>query len=263
MASSAFWLWKTGKPPNQNCMTIRRILRHALRHAGYDLHRLPAGCLTLRDLEFDLPRLVPGSPALVLDVGANKGQTIDLLRRSLHDPVIHCFEPNRLLAGTLQQRYANTNVKIMNMAVGSSVGEIDFNVAENDELSSVLELKRSTSNPFSETKVSSRTRVPITTIDKYCAENNLGQVGLLKSDTQGYDLEVLKGAASLLGAGKVGAILVEVNFVSLYDKQCDFGQIERWLAGFGYRIVTFYEIVRNGFTMSWATACFAKEATKS
>ncbi len=60
---------------------FRKIARRILRRLGWDLHRLAAPYLTLRDLEFDLPYLLAQDSPCVIDVGANKGQTIDLVRR--------------------------------------------------------------------------------------------------------------------------------------------------------------------------------------
>jgi hypothetical protein len=42
-------------------------------------------------------------------------------------------------------------------------------------------------------------------------------IDLLKSDTQGFDLEVLKGAQGLLDARKIRLIYLEVTFQKLYE----------------------------------------------
>jgi FkbM family methyltransferase len=42
--------------------------------------------------------------------------------------------------------------------------------------------------------VVAETPVTVTTLDEYCAANGIERIDLLKNDTQGYELEVLRGA---------------------------------------------------------------------
>jgi FkbM family methyltransferase len=232
------------------------LMRKALRSLGYDLHILPLTGLTLRDLQFDLPRLMRSRQPVVFDVGANKGQTINLMQRTLSKPRITAFEPNPDLVSFLQQNYASPTVRIENTALGSVAGNIEFCILENDELSSVLELDRMGSHPFINTPVRKRVTVPSTTLDSYAELHKVESIDLLKVDTQGYDLEVLRGAATLLTNKKVTLLLVEVNFVRLYEKQCSFAEIEEFLSARGYRLLCLYEVARNKRCLDWATACF-------
>lgn len=236
----------------------RRRARRLLRRLGYDLHSLPIDSLTLRDLEFDLGYLIKISRPLVIDVGANTGQTIDLIRRTLNKPSIISFEPNPALAAGLKRRYADSIV-VEAMAVGSSEGITTFNVSENHELSSILDVDKNDTNPFSDTPIREIISVPITTLDSYAKNHSLLHIDLLKIDTQGFDLEVLRGAAEMLRRRIVDTLLVEVNFTSYYKNQAGFGEIERFLAANGYGLLTFYETNRWNSCLRWATACFRRK----
>jgi FkbM family methyltransferase len=197
---------------------------------------------------------------VVFDVGANRGQTIDLICRSLRKPKITAFEPNPELIARLQAAYGTTNITLEGIALGSSSGVREFNVLENHELSSFLELDRSTSNPFRQTPLHVRCPVPVDTLDSYVKARGVNQLDLLKIDVQGYDLEVLRGASGLLADQLVETILIEVNFVQMYVGQGSFGEIERYLWDRGYGLLCMYEIVRTGECVSWATACFRATA---
>jgi len=48
--------------------------------------------------------------------------------------------------------------------------------------------------------------VSLETIDEFCAENNVRQVDIIKTDTEGHDLSVLRGASKMLTQGNVSAI---------------------------------------------------------
>jgi FkbM family methyltransferase len=239
-------------------MKPRLHLRKLLFRFGYDLHRMPVASLTLRDLEFDLPNLAKNRSPVVIDVGANEGQTIDLICRTLTNPTIFSFEPNPDLVPRLNDKYASSGVVVEGVALGNTEGSVAFNVLENTELSSILTLKRAASNPFSETSVRRQVSVPVTRLDSYCQRQSLRTIDLLKIDTQGFDLEVLKGASMTLSRKAIDTILVEVNFADLYDGQCSFGEVERFLAERGYGLLTLYEVARKNFCMAWATACFQR-----
>jgi FkbM family methyltransferase len=82
--------------------------------------------LTLRDLEFDLPILVQTDCPTIIDVGANRGQTIDMLKSAFTTPNIYSFEPNPVLASRLMAKYGNCGVTIEASAAGSEEGVGSF-----------------------------------------------------------------------------------------------------------------------------------------
>ena len=55
----------------------------------------------------------------------------------------------------------------------------------------------------------------INSVDLYVEKEEIRKVELLKTDTQGFDLEVLKGAHLSIKSGKIANILIEINFVKL------------------------------------------------
>lgn len=233
-----------------------------LRAVGFDAHRLgPTGGLTYRLLEHDLPRLAGTRSPTVFDIGANKGQTIELMLRVFDKPVIYSFEPSASLASVLQVQFASRGVVVESLAMGSQVGERSFIQYTDNELSSFLEVSSNSENPFAKVEEAQRQRVPISTVDHYTSEKRINAIDILKIDTQGFDLEVLKGASGIISGAGIKLIQVEILFEKLYEGQCTAGQLIDWLGERHYLPVTFYESVRTGPTMSWATACFARTTT--
>jgi hypothetical protein len=98
--------------------------------------------------------------------------------------------------------------------------------------------------------------VPVTTIDSYLHNRRLTHIDLLKIDTQGFDLEVLRGATEMLRRRAVDTVLVEVLFAPLYKGQANFGEVERFMAEKGYGLLGFYEVARPKSCIGWVTACF-------
>jgi FkbM family methyltransferase len=214
-------------------------------------------------LEHDLPRLILKGDPLIFDVGANKGQTIELLRRAFRNPRIYSFEPARELAEGLRKKYSEVPVVVEQMALGEKEEVRSFIHYENNELSSFLTLNQDVENPFRETKVSCRESITIDTVESYAKRNNIRKIDLLKIDTQGFDFEVLRGAEDMLDGESIRAILVELNFVPLYATQCRPGQIVDWLGEHGYSLVGLYEEVRSNMVLSWATGLFLTRIPQS
>jgi FkbM family methyltransferase len=212
--------------------------------------------ITYRVLPHDLTRLITTDAPLVFDVGANKGQTIELMRRALRSPRIHAFEPAEALALDLRARYNGPDIVIQQYALGAREEVRPFIQYENNELSSLLPLSQDASNPFRDMREQGRETVTVDTVSSYSAKQGISRIDLLKIDTQGFDFEVLKGAEAMLQARQVGAVLIELNFSSLYANQCSVGEVIDWLGYRGYGLLAFYEVVRLETTITWVTALF-------
>lgn len=83
----------------------------------------------------------------------------------------------------------------------------------------------------------SRVEVEVNTLDAEAARLGVEHISLLKLDTQGTELEILKGASRLLGGKRIGLIRCEVSFIPFYKGQCLFGDISGFLKKYGYSFV--------------------------
>jgi len=98
--------------------------------------------------------------------------------------------------------------------------------------------------------------VPVDTLDRYSASKAISMIDLLKTDTQGFDLEVLKGAETFITDHRVRCILLEINLLPMYDGQGAFSTLHSHLTDRGYRLVDFYnQVHQNGYT-AWADALY-------
>lgn len=78
--------------------------------------------------DFRVIRLFPDDPQLVyIDVGANRGQSIDDIIMAKPNAIIHAFEPNGKLASVLDQRYKEkSNVNVHRLALGTENGRFSL-----------------------------------------------------------------------------------------------------------------------------------------
>ena len=172
---------------------------------------------------------------------------------------MHSFEPSAECQAVLRARFAgDPRVTLVNSGLGDAEGAREFHRYANDQLSSFLPLQEGAANPFRAEPEISQELVALTTLDQYASRHGLQRIDLLKIDTQGYDLRILHGAAKLLQAGAVKHVLIELNFIPLYEKQPTPEEIIAFLGRHGLHLVDFYEKCRREQRLAWCTALFRK-----
>ncbi len=153
---------------------------------------------------------------LVLDIGANTGQFGAELREEGYKNHIVSFEPVKACFAQLQERAQNdSRWDCRNVAVGSEEGSLTINVGNNSQISSLLQLGDKQKKIDPQFAYVSQETVQVVTLDSLLPSlQSKGQRIYLKMDVQGFEMEVLKGAAQSLVA--VTAIECELSLVPLY-----------------------------------------------
>lgn len=155
----------------------------------------------------------------VVDVGANGGQFAHMLRSRLNyrGPVVS-FEPGPEAFDRLQATLAHEkNIDLHRCAVGSADTEMELNIMEMDVLNSFF-TPHQAEVEITPNRVTRTEMVPVFRLDSLAARIGMLQGArriLLKTDTQGFDLEVIEGATGLLD--KTVGILIEMPFSRIYE----------------------------------------------
>lgn len=182
---------------------------------------------------------------LVLDVGANQGQYHDFLREQVgYQNHIISFEPIPHLAAALRMKAASaTHWQVEAQALGNTRGPQTFNVMQNTEMSSFLQPDHSRVGNLLQdhNKIEGVVDVDVTTVDavlpdlmvKYGSKNIY-----LKMDTQGFDLEVLKGAAASLPG--IAALQTEASVTPLYAGMPRYHETIQFLEDRGFIVSGIY-----------------------
>lgn len=214
------------------------------------------------DLRYDLKVVVRKENPLCFDIGANRGQTIELLQRCFRSPGIHAFEPSSATFAVLASQSFGPQVKLHQLALGEQAGIAEFRNYTQSELSSFLPVNTNKSeNIFAEEELILTESVQVDTLDGFCSAQGIEQIDLLKIDTQGFELPVLRGGAELFRKKRVGAVLLELNFSPLYEGQSDPLEILALMRAHHMRLVDYYEKERaSGMELSWTTALFMRHS---
>lgn len=201
----------------------------------------------------DLRSVIP-KPDVVLDCGANIGQTADTFRAIFPQAEIYSFEPVAKLFDQLKNRCEPLNVNAVNMAVSDCDGQGVINLTASDEANSLLGFQEN--NPCAKwTQEVGSESVELCTLDRWCEDNRIDpkRVDVIKLDVQGAELKALHGAKRLLESAK--AVYLEVSFVPMY-KDCPlFTQIDEFLKQHGYHCKALYPSDQPN---NWGDALYVK-----
>lgn len=211
--------------------------RRIVRRVGIDVHRYrPNESIDARR-RLIMDQLQIG---LLLDVGANVGQYARQLRGSGYSGRIVSFEPTSHAFAELTRAASKDSLwDCFNLALGESVGEAEIGVAANSYSSSLLPMSAIHESAAPSSLFVGRETVRIECLDNLA--NDLGVVAcdgrtLLKVDTQGFELNVLRGAKALIS--EIAVIENELSLIQLYEGQALYREVIDYLDGLGFGLVS-------------------------
>ncbi len=154
---------------------------------------------------------------LVLDIGANVGHFGHELRSLGYRGRIVSFEPLKSAYAELQVAARGDSLwTTHNCAIGSEDGWAEINVAANLQSSSLLAMLPRHLNSAPESSYQGVERVQVRRLDTVLPEvMKPGDVLYLKSDTQGYESEVVNGGEEALR--RAAGVQMELSLVPLYS----------------------------------------------
>jgi FkbM family methyltransferase len=170
---------------------------------------------------------------VIFDVGANVGQSTKSYIRYFPNSTIYSFEPS---SGSFQQLVKNTahlkNVFNYQIALGKGKGHMSSN--DTSTMNQIVE--QGDNAPDLDNEL-----INITTFDEFCNSNNISHISYLKIDTEGHDLDVLKGAEGSLNKNNIDIIEVEAGMNSENTRHVPFEDIKLYLESKGYYLFGIYE----------------------
>ena len=228
--TSQAWLHLWGVLDLYSTTALRDLIR---RWTGLRVYRsLPRGI----DPFVDLQQALPGfNPTLVFDVGANVGQSAARFRAAYPGARLHCFEPVPETYVALSEALADDPLAECHpLALGSIPG---FARVRLEGTSDRARIDRTAADDASTGSVS------VDTLSEFCALRGIAHISYLKVDTEGHDLEVLRGGESMFAEGRVSVVEVEAGMSPDNDLHVPYEQLAAYLQGFGYRLFGLYEQV--------------------
>ena len=225
---------------------------------------------------------VVSEPRFVIDVGANVGQTLETFLSWWPSARCLSLEPLPDAFAELQEvvsKYSG-RAEAINCGVGSKPGKLGLNASKTQSTtSSFHKLNKSAetvqahhglrSTPsFLELGAEDNYEVEVSVAklddiltsfkNKSATWFNENSVDILKIDTQGWELEVLRGATEVLKRTKV--VLTEWQFDDIYGQQPPIHELDKILSDAGFRLWDISHIYKDLKTMRtlWVDLIYAK-----
>lgn len=217
---------------------LKNRLRRLAWKFGYDLH-----IFTRPVTDFD--RLVDGRISTLIDIGV--GQGTPWLYGKFSDAYLFMIDPleecRPHMEATLRRRRGGFVIS----AVGRERQELELTV-QMDALTRSSLLERTS---LAQVAGDARTRtVPVERLDDLVARHGLAAPFGIKIDTEGFELEVLKGAQETLRQSRF--VITEASVSERFKGSYRFDELVCAMADLGFRVRNFldYHIDRSGVVRS-------------
>jgi FkbM family methyltransferase len=186
---------------------------------------------------------------IVVDVGCRWGFADEFVS-NIDEFEIYGFDPDPIECERLNRKYNHSAIKAIPLGLGDAAGERVLYLTKEPACSSLYQPDPFLTGNYAafhcEVEVGKST-VNVVPLDQWCGENKVDWIDHLKIDTQGSELDILKGALKIIKT--VRSIEVEVEFNPMYIGQPLFHDVDRFLRDNGFELWKFSEIThysRNG-----------------
>ena len=222
---------------------VKSVVRTRLRQSGWNLVRFDPCAV----LDTFVPLVIKQTSVnVVVDVGANVGGFGAMIRRGGYEGRILSFEPDSKNFAILNRNLRGDPLwSAHRLGLGSSEGSLPM-FAGATVFSSFRRPTAFGLREFSDMAQAGEQDVAVSRLDSVFSQlaNGVAEPRIfLKSDTQGWDVEVLKGAAEILP--QVVAIQMEMSIVPLYEEAPNWQSSAEYLRDLGFVFAGIFPVVRD------------------
>lgn len=209
---------------------MKKILTKLLAKAGFGVYRIDARSTNL---------YAHYGVSHVLDVGANTGQFGQWLRANVRfGGEIISFEPLHTAFKSLEAvAKKDPKWQVLNFGLGDTRGTLDINISDNSVSSSFLPMLQACESAAPDARFVSQQPASVEILDdvfhSYCVHP---RSVYLKIDTQGFEKQVLDGAAAVLPL--IETVELELSLSNLYEGQMLFREMHDFMCDNGYELVS-------------------------
>lgn len=172
-------------------------------------------------------------------MGAHHGETVAHFVGAFPAAEILALEPVKANFQVLQQSCSRwPNVTCFRLGLSDRVGDVPI-ILQTDSQTHSLEPR----NPASPTGHSAVETVPVTTLDAFATSRAWKTVDLLKIDTEGHELAVLRGAQQQFEQKRIGAVLLETTLDPADTTHTQLALVSDFLAPFDFHLTAIYDQV--------------------
>jgi FkbM family methyltransferase len=175
-----------------------------------------------------------GRNLVVADVGCRWGFA-DFWQQLSPHVTLYGFDPDPAECERLRATYKDANVHLVPLALAGEPGERTLYLTREMACSSLYRPDPALTGSLPELACATEvgtSKIVVTTLDEWSRSNAVAEIDFIKLDTQGAELDVLRGSQRALES--VRALEVEVEFNPIYLGQPLFGDVDKFLRDRGF-----------------------------
>jgi FkbM family methyltransferase len=222
---------------------VKLIIRNVLNRLGFEVVKTPALVLHHQLLREMIPKLAID---VVIDVGAHEGEFGSYLRRTVgYTGKIVSFEPIQSSFAKLAARASRDPAwTVHDHGLGPRRETRTINVMRSSDYSSLLAARSDNPQLSSVLSVDRTETIALETLDDLAdAVAPPGSRVFLKTDTQGFDLEVMRGATRFLE--RVSMVQMECASKQLYERVPLYDEVVAFMRERGYGLAGMFPLARD------------------
>lgn len=178
-------------------------------------------------------------PPCIFDIGANVGQTLAEIRRSYPTVPVHAFEPVSATFARLQEAAeGDAAATLHRLAFAARAGRALMHARPGNMMNRIVD------GPLANPKLPVE-EVEIVAGDAFCAAQGIEEIGILKIDTEGHDLEVLAGFHGMLAARRIRYVEAECAIAASNKMHVPFTRIADYMSALGYGLFGLFPAGRH------------------
>jgi FkbM family methyltransferase len=169
------------------------------------------------------------NPVTILDVGAHTGQFYGWAKRVWNDSVIWMIEANHLHERILRDMTYDKSDEYMIAALGDEEREVTFYTRSDKPHTEGNSYYKET-NYWDIPQLVQKSKIKLQTLDDLFTDDTTFEV--IKLDTQGSELDILKGGINLCKRASV--IILEVSYIEYNEGAPSNGEVIKFMEDFGF-----------------------------
>ena len=199
-----------------------------------------------------LQKIFKKKKIVLVDIGANEGNYIDLISKNLKIKKIFCFEPIKELSDKIQNRYSDNNLIISNLALSNKKSKRNF---YQYSISSTSSLYKQNNLYKSLKKLQNIKKIQTSTFDNIFKKNL--KIDICKIDVQGEDYKVIIGMKNNLKKKNIRVLKIELSLEKFYEKtESNFYEILFFLKSLNYQLISISKIKYKDEKITFMDAYF-------
>lgn len=179
---------------------------------------------------------------MIFDIGANIGQSATYYSNKFPKAKIYSMEPVSETYNQLKINTKNLDVNCYNLALGSKKGVVKMAISNISEHSVSNKIVINNEENYLNCRYE---EVNLTTIDKFLIRHDINHINYMKVDTEGHDLEAMKGAENALKNKSIDFIETELSMNPTNKFHVDYFSMVEYMLKYNYLVFGIYEQIHD------------------